>query len=195
MSFLNNLSLFVPQSFEIYTSPPTKNGHDSLSDPTPIMSKELYESEPTFSHIENNENPENDDNDNLIEMPQNNESLQENIFELGNRTWKGKVFVKKHHKGRDESTSEPGHDQPPKNRKGKSISVSESHILYPNIDDLVAIRKPVRSSTKHLMSNFISYSNLSSSLSAFTSKLSSVEIPKWKEVVLEEMKALEKNKT
>ncbi|XP_050918522.1 uncharacterized mitochondrial protein AtMg00820-like [Lathyrus oleraceus] len=55
------------------------------------------------------------------------------------------------------------------------------------------------------MSNFISYSNLSSSMSAFTSKLSSVEIPKIvqvaleipksREVVLEEMKALEKNKT
>jgi len=77
--------------------------------------------------------------------------------------------------------------------------------LYPDIDDPVAIRKPVRSCTKHPMSNFISYSNLSSSLSAFTSKLSSVEIPKsvqvaleipkWREVVLEEMKALEKNKT
>jgi len=47
------------------------------------------------------------------------------------------------------------------------------------------------------MSNFISYSNLFSSFSAFTSQLSSVEIPKnvqdalevlkWREVVLEEM--------
>jgi len=55
------------------------------------------------------------------------------------------------------------------------------------------------------MSNFISYSNLFSSFSAFTSQLSSVEIPKnvqdalevpkWRKVVFEEMKALEKNKT
>jgi hypothetical protein len=50
------------------------------------------------------------------------------------------------------------------------------------------------------MSKFISYSNLSSSFSAFASKLSSVEItknvqdaleiPKWREAVLEEMRAL-----
>ena len=55
------------------------------------------------------------------------------------------------------------------------------------------------------MSNFVSYKNLSSSIIAFTSQLSSIEIPKnvldalkipeCKEVVLEEMRALEKNKT
>ena len=161
--------------------------------------------------MENNENLKNDDSDDLVEMPQNNESLKDNIFELGNKIWKGKVFVKKYHKERDESTSqhchesEPGNDQPPKKRKGKSISVSESHILYPDINDSVAIRKLVRSCTKHPKSNFVSYSNLSSPLSAFTSKLSSVEIPKnvqvaleipkWREAVFEEMKALEKNKT
>ena len=55
------------------------------------------------------------------------------------------------------------------------------------------------------MSKFVSYKNLSSSFFAFTSQLSCVEIPKnvkdalqvpvWKDVVLEEMKVLEKNKT
>lgn len=211
MSFLNKLSLPVPQSSKTYSSAPTENGQDTLSDPTPVMSKELGESEPTFSHEETNENLDNRDDDDLIKMPQNNESLKENRFEVGNRTWKGKVYVKKHHKERNESTSqhcqesEPRNDQPPKKMKGKSISVSESRILYPDIDDPVAIRKPVRSCTKHPISNFISYSNLSSSLSAFTSKLSSVEIPKnvqvaleipkWREAVLEEMTALEKNKT
>ncbi|CAI8601498.1 unnamed protein product [Vicia faba] len=124
MSFLNNLSLSVSQSSKTFISAPTENGHDSVSDPTLVMSKELSESEPTFSHEENNEISENDDSDDLIEMPQNNESLQENKFELGNRIWKGKVFVKKHRKGMDESTSqhchksEPGNDHPPKNRKG-----------------------------------------------------------------------------
>ncbi|CAJ2655096.1 unnamed protein product [Trifolium pratense] len=211
MSFFNNLSLPVSQSSKTYTSAPTKNGHDFLSNPTPVMSSELGESEPTFSHEENNENLENNDNDDLIEMPQNNESYKDNRFEAGNKTWKGKVFVRKNHKESDESTSqhchesELGDDQLPKKRKGKSISVSESRILYPDIDDPVAVRKPVRSCTKYPLSNFISYSNLSSSFSAFTSKLSSVEIPKnvqvalevpkWREAVLEEMKALEKNKT
>ena len=55
------------------------------------------------------------------------------------------------------------------------------------------------------MSNFVSYKNLSSSMVAFTSQLSSVEILKnvkdvlkileWKKTILEEMRALEKNKT
>ncbi|PNX73271.1 pentatricopeptide repeat-containing protein mitochondrial-like [Trifolium pratense] len=175
------------------------------------MSKELGESEPTFIHDENHENFESDDNDELIEMPQSNESFKENMVEAENKIWKGKVFVRKNHKESDESTSqqcqksEPGNDQPPKNRKGKSISVAESRILYPDIDDPIAVRKPVRTCTKYPLSNFISYSNLSSSFSAFTSKLSSVEIPKnvqvalevpkWREAVLEEMRALEKNKT
>lgn len=65
--------------------------------------------------------------------------------------------------------------------------------------------KSVRSCTKHHLSNYVLYSKLSSSFAAFTSQLSAVEIPKnvqdtlkiskWKEVILEEMKALEKNKT
>jgi hypothetical protein len=101
MGFLNNLSLPTSQNSEIFTPAPIENGHDSLSDPTPVMSKEPYEFEHIFSLVENNENPENNDNDDLIEMSQNNKSLQENIFELGNNTWKGKVFVKKHHKGKD----------------------------------------------------------------------------------------------
>ncbi|WJX66879.1 hypothetical protein P8452_51386 [Trifolium repens] len=194
-------------------SKPIKNGHDSLTEPTPAMSKELGESEPTLFHENNNENCEDGDNDNeeLIKMPHNDESLEKNKLEVENKIWKGKVFVRKDHKEGNESTSqhchesEPGNDQSPKKRKGKSISISKSRILYPDINDPVAVRKPVRSCTKHPMSNFISYSNLSSSFSAFTSKLSSVEIPKnvqdaleipkWREAVLEEMKTLEKNKT
>ncbi|GAU31183.1 hypothetical protein TSUD_316080 [Trifolium subterraneum] len=121
-----------------------KNGHDSLSDPTPDMSKELGESEPTFPHEENHENFESNGNDDLIEMPQSIESSKENRFEAGKNIWKGKFFVRKNHKESDESTSqqchesELGNDQPPKNKKGKSISVSESRVLYPDIDDPIA---------------------------------------------------------
>jgi hypothetical protein len=224
ISFFNS-SLPVSQNFDTSTSAPIENGHDSLTQPTPAMSKELGESEPTLFHENNNENcedgdneelikmPHNDEshNEELIKMPHNDESLEENKLEVENKIWKGKVFVRKNHKEGNESTSqhchesEPGNDQSPKKRKGKSISISESRILYPDIDDPVAVRKPVRSCTKYPMSNFISYSNLSSSFSAFTSKLSSVEIPKnvqdaleipkWREAVLEEMRALEKNKT
>ncbi|PNX67447.1 copia protein, partial [Trifolium pratense] len=70
------------------------------------------------------------------------------LLEVENKIWKGKVFVRKNHKEGNESTSqhchksEPGNDQSPKKRKGKSISISESRSLYPDIDDPVAVRKP-----------------------------------------------------
>jgi hypothetical protein len=210
ISFFNS-SLPVSHNFDTSTLAPVENGHDSLTEHTPAMSKELGESEPTLFHENNNENCEDGDNEELIEMQHNDELLEENKLEVENKIWKGMVFVRKKHKEGNESTSqhchesEPGNDQSPKKRKGKSISISESRILYPDIDDPIAVRKPVRSCTKHPMSNFISYSNLSSSFSTFTSKLSSVEIPKnvqdaleipkWREAVLEEMRALEKNKT
>ena len=55
------------------------------------------------------------------------------------------------------------------------------------------------------MSNFISYSRLSPNFSAFTTKVSPIQIPnniqealkspEWKKAVLEEVSALEKNQT
>lgn len=55
------------------------------------------------------------------------------------------------------------------------------------------------------MSNFVSFNRFSPSFTTLTSQLSNVEAPKnihddlkflkWKEAVLEEMRALEKNKT
>ena len=78
-------------------------------------------------------------------------------------------------------------------------------MSYHDLSVPIVNRKGVRSCTKHPLSNFVSYKWLSPSFAAFTSQLSSVQIPKsvldalivpeWKEVVLEEMSALEKNKT
>ena len=68
--------------------------------------------------------------------------------------------------------------------KGKVSSkpCSSSNINHEesrsDLDVPIAFRKGVRSCTKHLMSNFMSYKNLSSSMVAFTSQLSSVEILK-----------------
>lgn len=74
-----------------------------------------------------------------------------------------------------------------------------------DIDPPIAVRKGVRSCSSrplYPMSKFVSYKNLSRLFSAFTSHISCVEIPKtvhdalnvpeWKEAVLEEMRALEK---
>ncbi|KAH9698654.1 retrovirus-related pol polyprotein from transposon RE1 [Citrus sinensis] len=76
----------------------------------------------------------------------------------------------------------------------------------PNFDDFdlpIASRKRVRSCTKYPMSNYVSYDKLSPNFLAFTSQLSSVEIPKnvhealrvpeWRKAIEEEMRALEKN--
>ena len=74
-----------------------------------------------------------------------------------------------------------------------------------SVDLTIALRKGTRSCTKHPIYNFLSYNSLSPSFQAFTSKLFCVTIPKdiqealgvpeWREAVLEEMRALEKNKT
>ncbi|RVX03686.1 putative mitochondrial protein [Vitis vinifera] len=73
-------------------------------------------------------------------------------------------------------------------------------------DDLpIAIRKQPRSCTLHPISNFVSYNSLSAKCRAFTTNLDRIqlpkniqeafEIPEWKEVVMEEIRALEKNET
>ena len=74
-----------------------------------------------------------------------------------------------------------------------------------DLDAPIAIRKGVRSCTKHPISNFVSYTRLSPNYKAYISKISSVSIPnhvqdaltdpKWKSAMIEEMKALHKNHT
>ncbi|KAL4010603.1 hypothetical protein IC575_030105 [Cucumis melo] len=75
----------------------------------------------------------------------------------------------------------------------------------PSLDILIALRKGTRSCTKHPICNYVSYDNLSPQFRAFTASLDSTIIPKniytalecpeRKNAVMEEMKALEKNKT
>ncbi|RVX21201.1 Retrovirus-related Pol polyprotein from transposon RE1 [Vitis vinifera] len=73
-------------------------------------------------------------------------------------------------------------------------------------DDLpIAIRKQPRSCTLHPISNVVSYNSLSAKCRAFTTNLDRIqlpkniqeafEIPEWKEAVMEEIRALEKNET
>lgn len=74
-----------------------------------------------------------------------------------------------------------------------------------DLDIPIAFRKGVRNRTKYPISDFVSYDSLSSKYRGFVSSLSSVSIPqnwkdafldpKWKEAMVEEMKALVKNET
>ncbi|TYJ98049.1 reverse transcriptase [Cucumis melo var. makuwa] len=83
---------------------------------------------------------------------------------------------------------------------------TRKHDEYaPFLDLPIALRKGTRSCTKHSISNYVSYKNLSPQFRAFTASLDSTTIPKniyialecpeWKNAVMEEMKALEKNNT
>ena len=77
-------------------------------------------------------------------------------------------------------------------------------VEFSDLDLLIAQRKGVRSCTLHPISNFVSYHRLYSSFKAFVTGLLSFDsvprnihealmIPKWREVVYEEMRALQKN--
>ncbi|KAL6349531.1 hypothetical protein AAG906_034188 [Vitis piasezkii] len=69
----------------------------------------------------------------------------------------------------------------------------------------IALRKQPRSCTLHPISKFVSYNALSAKCRAFTTNLDRIQIPKniqealkipeWKEAVIEEIRALEKNGT
>ena len=99
------------------------------------------------------------------------------------------------------SNQEP--NQEPSNN---SEQVIEPTPNKPNDIDLpIALRKPPRSCTLRPIENFVSYNTLSTGYRAFTSNLDRVKIPRnveealeiseWREVVMEEIKALEKNGT
>ena len=73
-------------------------------------------------------------------------------------------------------------------------------------DDLpIALRKQPRSCTLHPISKFVSYNALSAKCHVFTTNLNRIQIPKniqealeipdWKETVMEEIRAMEKNGT
>lgn len=67
--------------------------------------------------------------------------------------------------------------------------------VQPVIDDLnipIALRKGVRTCTNHPISNFCSYEGLSPPYQAFVLALDSVQVPKWRKAVSEEIGALEK---
>lgn len=94
---------------------------------------------------------------------------------------------------------------------GLDNSSSLSHSSLPvdpvpsDLDLPIALKKSVWSCTIHPISSFVSYHRLSSSFSTSAPHLSSIEIPKnvqkafgdprWKVAVVEEVKALKKNRT
>ena len=86
----------------------------------------------------------------------------------------------------------------------KTVSETEK-IQIEDSDVSIALRKGVRSCTVHPLSNFVKYNHLSNSVHSLVKNLEVVEIPKtvqealeslqWKQAILDEMRALEKNQT
>ena len=190
---------------------PKENAPDTVSEPTPSMNQDVTESGATNKFF-NNDSLKPKDNQELIQMSQHEHSYNETErkFRKVEGTWKGIIYRRRNHDKvvgdlipQHNHESEPRENQATKTNKGKDKISPDFHD--PILDIPIAHRKPVRACTKHPMSRFVSYSNLSSSFSTFTSHLSCIEIPKnvqealnvpkWKEAVFEEMRALEKNNT
>lgn len=200
-------------SEDVYTShnsvpisAPKENALEKLDEPTPSMSKDQSESEATNQNKDQT-NSFSEINQNAPDKDPYNET--EKRFEEGNPIWKGKTYARRNndqvvedHISQLSQESEPSESQ--QTQTGKSLL--DPNSLYTDLDvpielrkqytDLnvpIAFRKPDRPCTRHPLSNFVSYSNLSPSFAAFTSNLSSVkipknvhealEIPKWKEAV------------
>lgn len=119
-----------------------------------------------------------------------------------------KTYVRKNHRGKDKAPPSL-HDKESEPRTEfnvfESLDKVSSDSKIADLDLPIALRKGVRSCTKHPMTNYVSYEKLSPTFLTFTSQLSSVEIPKnvqealqvpeWRKAIEEEMYALEKNQT
>lgn len=154
-----NSSFPILQNSETSMAPIT-NSHDSPTEPTPVISEELGEYGPTFSHENTNENIKDGDNE-RIEMSHNDETLVDNTFEAENKIWKGRSLWEKSQiewwVSHPNTTMNLSWDESLKKKKDKSISMFDSRIIYPDIDEPIAIRKSIRSCTKYPLFNFISY--------------------------------------
>ncbi|KAH9722152.1 retrovirus-related pol polyprotein from transposon RE1 [Citrus sinensis] len=134
----------------------------------------------------------------------------------GNKQFEFNVYSRKGtNQRRENPTLQQGHDSNPRSNQTSSSSsnsnsnpsceLNSNSQVFSDLDIPIALRKGTRSCAKYLLSHFVSYHNLSPPFYAFTSQLSSVEIPKnvqdalsvpeWKATILEEMNALEKNQT
>jgi len=92
----------------------------------------------------------------------------ERKFREGEGTWKGIIYGRRNHGKVVEDLipqhsheSKPRENQPTKTDKGKGKILPDFHD--PILDVPITHRKPVRACTKHPMSRFVSYSNVSSS--------------------------------
>ncbi|KEH25904.1 hypothetical protein MTR_6g037490 [Medicago truncatula] len=131
---------------------------------------------------------------------------QKKRFVEGNQIWKGKIYARRNNDEVVEDNipqisqeSKPSESQPTQTAKSlfdpnslyTDLDVPiELRKQYPDLNVSIAFRKPGRPCTRHPLSIFASYSNLSPSFAAFTANLSSVKIYRViYAIVLSEVKA------
>jgi len=158
--------MFISQSSMSFT--PKENTLFNVSQPTHFMSEDVTELGAT-NQDSNNESFERKDNQELSQMPLHKHPYNETErkFGEGEGTWKGIIYGRRNHNKvvkdlipQHSHESEPRENQPRKTNKDKGIVPLDFHDLI--LDVPIAHRKPVRACTKHPMSRFVSYSNVSS---------------------------------
>ena len=144
------------------------------------MSEVLAESRATSSKQNcNKQSLDTGNKEELTLMPQQDNPCKEIANRLidCDRIWKGKGYMRRNKEVEDAQTLQHNHESEPRKNlisgKGKPSSSNSNDQDNPSkMNIAMVLRKGVRSCTKHPLSKFMSYSNLSSSFAAFTSRLS-----------------------
>lgn len=169
--------VLISQDSETCIAAPKQKGQDSLVEPTLIMSEVLAESRATSSKQKyNKQSLDTGNKEELTLMPQHDNSCKEIANKLidCHRIWKGKVYMRRNKEVVDAQTLQHNHESEPRENlisgTGKPSSSNSNDQDNPSEMNIpIALRKGVRSCTKHPLSKFVSYSNLSSSFVVFTS--------------------------
>ncbi|KAH9762305.1 protein kinase domain-containing protein [Citrus sinensis] len=148
-----------------------------------VLPKENEKRNPNELTVENSEQPP--------LMPSHNQNS--GMLEMCTKQYKGLVYSKEYQEQKrkrnivlqhhQESDQRLDHENSNKNPTGNFELNSSNQKDLP-----IALRKGVRSCTKHPLSNFISYNNV-------TLPFEALKVPEWREAIFEEMRALEKNAT
>lgn len=138
-----------------------------------------------------------------IFSPNNTDSNQQ----LTTNRYKGSPYVYKRRQPNDDLQSTPVAALNPRLEEHTfdEQNISQIDSEFPDLDLPIALRKGVRTCTKHPVANFLSYHRLSPTYRSFITTLDASVIPKsveealkdpnWKEAMVEEMRALKKNQT
>ena len=177
-----------------------------VQDSEPIRDQGMIDSINSHSNNRMSENDRSEMNSTNLDLRTDGKASENNEFEtavLEDMCEQGNIdrFITDGEERIDDSKVVAKHTE----KETKSNHFGNTSKCDPSLDLPIALRKGTRSCTKHSISNYVSYDNLLLQFRAFTVNLDSTtipksihlpsEYPKWKVAIMEEMRALEKNKT